>query len=90
MSMLLLSVSLASFSPRILEADAASTCSDLSIQELTATADGNVLASVDNNGSYRQRDEILSKPGGTAKQNIVAWRTDDTVWNFKYLTAREI
>jgi hypothetical protein len=36
------------------------------------------------------RDAILATPGGSATQNIVAWRTDDTTWDFKYLTAREI
>jgi hypothetical protein len=36
------------------------------------------------------RDAILASPGGTATQNIVAWRTDNTTWDFKYLTAREI
>jgi hypothetical protein len=46
--------------------------------------------SVDNTGQYRQRDEILSLPGGTGTQNIAAWRTDQTVWSFKYLGVREI
>ncbi|MER3407328.1 MAG: hypothetical protein C4292_00430 [Nitrososphaera sp.] len=36
------------------------------------------------------RDAILATPGGSATQNIVAWRTDNTIWDFKYLTAREI
>jgi hypothetical protein len=36
------------------------------------------------------RDAILTEPGGSATQNIVAWRTDDTTWDFKYLSAREI
>jgi hypothetical protein len=36
------------------------------------------------------KDAILATPGGTSTQNIVAWRTDDTAWDFKYLTAREI
>ena len=36
------------------------------------------------------RDAILATPGGSATQNIVAWRTDNTTWDFKYLTAREI
>ena len=36
------------------------------------------------------RDAILSGPGGSATENIVAWRTDDTTWDFKYLSAREI
>ncbi|MGI0049927.1 MAG: hypothetical protein ACREAW_10335, partial [Nitrososphaera sp.] len=46
--------------------------------------------SVDNTGQYRQRDEILSLQGGTGTQNIAAWRTDDTIWDFKYLSVREI
>jgi hypothetical protein len=46
--------------------------------------------SIDNTGQYRQRDEILSMPGGTATQNIAAWRTDGTIWDFKYLSVREI
>jgi hypothetical protein len=46
--------------------------------------------SVDNTGQYRQRDEILNMPGGTATQNIAAWRTDGTTWDFKYLSVREI
>jgi hypothetical protein len=36
------------------------------------------------------RDDILITPRGSETQNIVAWRTDDTIWNFKYLSAREI
>ena len=36
------------------------------------------------------RDSILTAPGGSATQNIVAWRTDNSTWNFKYLSAREI
>ena len=46
--------------------------------------------SVDNTGQYRQRDEILNLQGGTGTQNIAAWRTDDTIWDFKYLSVREI
>lgn len=46
--------------------------------------------SVDNTAQYRQRDEILSLPGGTGTQNIAAWRTDQTTWDFKYLSVREI
>jgi hypothetical protein len=38
----------------------------------------------------RQPDEIMNLPGGTATQNIAAWRSDDLTWNWKYLTAREI
>jgi hypothetical protein len=45
---------------------------------------------VDNTGQYRQRDEILSLPGGTGTQNIGAWRSDGTIWDFKYLSVREI
>ncbi|HXV46598.1 MAG TPA: hypothetical protein VD736_07995 [Nitrososphaera sp.] len=56
-------------------ADFTSTCSPMS---------------VDNAGQYRQRDEILSLPGGTETQNIAACRTDGTIWDFKYLTVREI
>jgi len=36
------------------------------------------------------RDAILALPGGSPTQNIVAWRTDETTWDFKYLSAREI
>jgi hypothetical protein len=36
------------------------------------------------------RDAILTGPGGTVTQNVVAWRTDNTTWDFKYLSAREI
>lgn len=38
----------------------------------------------------RSRDEILSTPGGTDTQNIAAWRSDDLIWSFKYLSVREI
>jgi hypothetical protein len=38
----------------------------------------------------RDRDEILTQPGGTATQNIAAFRSDDLTWNFKYLSVREI
>jgi hypothetical protein len=44
----------------------------------------------DSNDRYRQRDEILSKAGGTSTQNIAAWRSDGLTWNFKYLSVREI
>jgi hypothetical protein len=46
--------------------------------------------SLDNSSEYRQADEILSLPGGTGTQNIAGWRTDETTWNFKYLSVREI
>jgi hypothetical protein len=36
------------------------------------------------------RDAILSGPGGSGDQNIVAWRSDNIGWSFKYLSAREI
>jgi hypothetical protein len=36
------------------------------------------------------RDAILNSPGGGSTGNIVAWRTDHTTWDFKYLSAREI
>jgi len=38
----------------------------------------------------RDRDEILTKPGGTSTQNIAAFRSDDLTWSFKYLSVREI
>jgi hypothetical protein len=38
----------------------------------------------------RDRDEILTGPGGTSTQNIAAWRSDDLTWSFKYLSVREI
>jgi hypothetical protein len=44
----------------------------------------------DSKEQYRQRDEILSLPGGTSTQNIAAWRSDDLTWNWKYLTVREV
>lgn len=44
----------------------------------------------DSTKKYRQRDEILNMPGGTATQNIAAFRSDDLTWNFKYLSVREI
>jgi len=44
----------------------------------------------DSSQQYRQRDEILNMPGGTATQNIAAWRSDDLTWNWKYLSVREI
>jgi hypothetical protein len=43
-----------------------------------------------NESCGRERDEILSEPGGTDSQNIVGFRTDGIDWNFKYLSAREI
>ena len=39
---------------------------------------------------FRARDEILSLPGGTATQNLAAWRTDGSTNNWKYLSVREI
>jgi len=44
----------------------------------------------DSNEQNRQRDEILSLPGGTSTQNIAAWRSDGLTWNWKYLTVREV
>ncbi|MEW6605368.1 MAG: hypothetical protein AB1351_11880 [Thermoproteota archaeon] len=38
----------------------------------------------------RERDEILTRPGGTDTQNVAAWRSDDLTWSFKYLSVREI
>jgi hypothetical protein len=38
----------------------------------------------------RDRDEILTGSGGTATQNIAAFRSDDLTWSFKYLSVREI
>jgi hypothetical protein len=38
----------------------------------------------------RDRDEILTQPGGTSTKNIAAWRSDDLTWSFKYLSVREI
>jgi hypothetical protein len=38
----------------------------------------------------RDRDEILTRPGGTSSQNIAAFRSDDLTWSFKYLSVREI
>jgi hypothetical protein len=38
----------------------------------------------------RDRDEILTQPGGTETQNIAAFRSDDLTWSFKYLSVREI
>jgi hypothetical protein len=48
-----------------------------------------------NNGDFdsscgRDRDEILTQPGGTETQNIAAFRSDDLTWSFKYLSVREI
>jgi len=39
---------------------------------------------------YRTRDEILNTSGGTATQNLAAWRTDGATNNWKYLSVREI
>jgi len=45
----------------------------------------------DSTQQYRQRDEIFNLPGGnTDLQNLVAWRTDSTTNNWKYLSVREI
>ena len=43
-----------------------------------------------NSSCGRDRDEILSMPGGTSTQNIAAWRSDGLNWSFKYLSVREI
>ena len=43
-----------------------------------------------NDSCGKERDEILSAPGGTDSQNIVGFRTDGIDWSFKYLSAREI
>ena len=44
----------------------------------------------DSTFQYRQRDEIHNLPGGTATQNIGAFRSDDLTWDWKYLSVREI
>jgi hypothetical protein len=44
----------------------------------------------DSDDRYRQRDEIISMPGGTSSQNLAAWRSDGLTWDFKYLSVREI
>ena len=46
--------------------------------------------SYDNMERYRQPDEILSMSGGNETNNIVTWRSDQEIWNFKYLSIREI
>jgi hypothetical protein len=43
-----------------------------------------------NSSCGRDRDEILTMPGGTSAQNIAAFRSDDLTWSFKYLSVREI
>jgi hypothetical protein len=43
-----------------------------------------------NSSCGKDRDEILTQPGGTATQNIAAWRSDELTWSFKYLSVREI
>jgi hypothetical protein len=43
-----------------------------------------------NSSCGRDRDEILTRPGGTNSQNIAAFRSDDLTWDFKYLSVREI
>jgi hypothetical protein len=35
-------------------------------------------------------DAILTGPGGFDGRNLIAFRTDDTLWDFRYLSAREI
>jgi|SRR5581483_3806843 len=45
---------------------------------------------VDSTYQYRQRDEILSMPGGTSTANLGAFRSDDLTWDWKYLSVREI
>jgi hypothetical protein len=49
------------------------------------TNDGDFDSSCD-----RDRDEILTQPGGTSTQNIAAFRSDFLTWSFKYLSVREI
>lgn len=39
---------------------------------------------------FRQRDEIITMPGGTENRNCVAWRWDNAKVAFKHLSAREI
>lgn len=46
--------------------------------------------SYNNPGKYRKADEILSMPGGNETHNLVAWRSDGQIWDFKYLSVREI
>jgi hypothetical protein len=43
-----------------------------------------------NSSCGRDRDEILTKAGGTSAQNIAAFRSDGLTWSFKYLSVREI
>ena len=43
-----------------------------------------------NSSCGRDRDEILTMAGGTSSQNIAAFRSDDLIWSFKYLSVREI
>jgi hypothetical protein len=43
-----------------------------------------------NSSCGRDRDEILTLPGGTSTQNIAGFRSDDITWSFKYLSVREI
>jgi hypothetical protein len=44
----------------------------------------------DNNNCDRERDEILTKPGGRNNRNCVALRTDKVTIHFKHLSCREI
>lgn len=44
----------------------------------------------DRNSGNRERDEILSMPGGTTMSNLAAWRTDGSTNRWKYLSVREI
>jgi hypothetical protein len=37
-----------------------------------------------------ENGQILIEPGGIDDANIAAWRSDDTLWNWKYLSVREI
>lgn len=59
----------------------------------TSSTDFNAgCSAIDSNyvHSYRQRDEILNTEGGTATQNLVAWRSDYAGIHWKYLSVREI
>lgn len=46
--------------------------------------------SYDNPGPNRLPDEILSMPGGNVTHNAVSWRSDSQIWDFKFLSVREI
>jgi hypothetical protein len=43
-----------------------------------------------NSSCGKTRSSILTGPGGTSTQNIAGFRTDDSTWQFKYLSVREI